>query len=390
MLTQGAVMMFRLMFLPLAGLLLGMGVARAEIRIGVIASSTGPTAAVGIPQKNTVALLPGEIGGQKIEYIVLDDASDPTSAVTNVRKLLAEHKVDALIGPTTTPAALAILDFVAEAKTPLVTTVGSSAVIQPMDDKKKWVFKTTQNDDLIATAVLANMTASGIRSVGFIGFNDPYGENWYKVFAPMAEQAGIRMVASERFNRTDPSVTGPVLKLISARPDAVFIAATGGPAVLPQAGLQEKGYKGGIYQTHGVATNDFIRLGGKVVEGTLMAGGPMLVAADLPAGNPIRAVAEGYVKAYESKYGAGSMSTFGANTYDAGLLLQKAIPQALAKARPGSAEFRAALRDALEQSREVVGAQGVFNMSPQNHNGMDQRARVMMTVKNGKWVLVGD
>lgn len=390
MLTQGAVMMFRLMFLPLAGLLLGMGVARAEIRIGVIASSTGPTAAVGIPQKNTVALLPGEIGGQKIEYIVLDDASDPTSAVTNVRKLLAEHKVDALIGPTTTPAALAILDFVAEAKTPLVTTVGSSAVIQPMDDKKKWVFKTTQNDDLIATAVLANMTASGIRSVGFIGFNDPYGENWYKVFAPMAEQAGIRMVASERFNRTDPSVTGPVLKLISARPDAVFIAATGGPAVLPQAGLQEKGYKGRIYQTHGVATNDFIRLGGKVVEGTLMAGGPMLVAADLPAGNPIRAVAEGYVKAYESKYGAGSMSTFGANTYDAGLLLQKAIPQALAKARPGSAEFRAALRDALEQSREVVGAQGVFNMSPQNHNGMDQRARVMMTVKGGKWVLVGD
>lgn len=390
MLTQGAVMMFRSMFLPLAGLLLGIGVARAEIRIGVIASSTGPTAAVGIPQKNTVALLPGEIGGQKIEYIVLDDASDPTSAVTNVRKLLAEHKVDALIGPTTTPAALAILDFVAEAKTPLVTTVGSSAVIQPMDDKKKWVFKTTQNDDLIATAVLANMTASGIRSVGFIGFNDPYGENWYKVFAPMAEQAGIRMVASERFNRTDPSVTGPVLKLISARPDAVFIAATGGPAVLPQAGLQEKGYKGRIYQTHGVATNDFIRLGGKVVEGTLMAGGPMLVAADLPAGNPIRAVAEGYVKAYESKYGAGSMSTFGANTYDAGLLLQKAIPQALAKARPGSAEFRAALRDALEQSREVVGAQGVFNMSPQNHNGMDQRARVMMTVKGGKWVLVGD
>ena len=383
-------MILRLMFLTLVGLLLGTGVALAEIRIGVIASSTGPAAVVGIPQKNTVALLPSEIGGQKIEYIVLDDASDPTSAVTNVRKLLAEHKVDALIGPTTTPAALAILDFVAEAKTPLLTTVGSSSVIQPMDDKKRWVFKTTQNDDLIATALLANMTAAGIRSVGFIGFNDPYGENWYKVFAPMAGQAGIRIVASERFNRTDPSVTGQALKLISARPDAVFIAATGGPAVLPQVSLQEKGYKGRIYQTHGVATNDFIRLGGKAVEGTLMAGGPMLVAAELPEGNPIKAVAEGYVKAYEGKYGAGSMSTFGANTFDAGLLLQKAIPQALAKARPGSAEFRAALRDALEQSREVVGAQGIFNMSPQNHNGMDQRARVMMTVKGGKWVLVRD
>lgn len=383
-------MILRLMFLTLAGLLLGTGVAQAEIRIGVIASSTGPTAVVGIPQKNTVALLPSEIGGQKIEYIVLDDASDPTSAVTNVRKLLTEHKVDALIGPTTTPAALAILDFVAEAKTPLLTTVGSSSVIQPMDDKKRWVFKTTQNDDLIATAVLDNMTAAGIRSVAFIGFNDPYGENWYKVFAPMAAQAGIRIVASERFNRTDPSVTGQALKLISARPDAVFIAATGGPAVLPQVSLQEKGYKGRIYQTHGVATNDFIRLGGKVVEGTLMAGGPMLVAADLPESNPIKAVAEGYVKAYEGKYGAGSMSTFGANTFDAGLLLQKAIPQALAKARPGSAEFRAALRDALERSREVDGVQGIFNMSPQDHNGMDQRARVMMTVKGGKWILVRD
>ena len=383
-------MILRLMFLTLAGLLLGTVVARAEIRIGVIASSTGPTAVVGIPQKNTVALLPSEIGGQKIEYIVLDDASDPTSAVTNVRKLVTEHKVDALIGPTTTPAALAILDFVAEAKTPLLTTVGSSSVIQPMDDKKRWVFKTTQNDDLIATAVLDNMTAAGIRSVGFIGFNDPYGENWYKVFAPMAAQAGIRIVASERFNRTDPSVTGQALKLISARPDAVFIAATGGPAVLPQVSLQEKGYKGRVYQTHGVATNDFIRLGGKVVEGTLMAGGPMLVAADLPESNPIKAVAEGYVKAYEGKYGAGSMSTFGANTFDAGLLLQKAIPQALAKARPGSAEFRAALRDALERSREVVGVHGIFNMSPQDHNGMDQRARVMMTVKGGKWILVRD
>jgi branched-chain amino acid transport system substrate-binding protein len=374
----------------IAALLLAAVAAHADIRVGVIASSTGPTAVVGIPQKNTVALLPAEIGGHKVEYIVLDDASDPTNAVTGVKKLIGEHKVDALIGPTTTPAALAILDFVAEAKTPLLTTVGSSAVILPMDDRKRWVFKTTQNDDLIAGAVLAQMAASGVRTVGFVGFNDPYGENWYKVFAPMAEKAGIRIVASERFNRTDQSVTGQVLKLIAAKPDAVFIAATGGPAVLPQSGLQEKGYKGRIYQTHGVATNDFIRLGGKTVEGTLMAGGPMLVADELPGNNPVKAVAQGYIKAYEGKYGAGTMSTFGANTFDAGLLLQKAIPEALRKAKPGTPEFRSALRDALEQSKEVVGAQGVFNMTAQDHNGMDERARVMMTVRNGKWVPLKD
>jgi branched-chain amino acid transport system substrate-binding protein len=371
-----------------ASLMLLSSLAAADIKIGVIASSTGVTAVVGIPQKNTVALLPAEIGGQKIEYIVLDDASDPTNAVTNLKKLLTEHKVDALIGPTTTPAALAMLDFVAEAKVPLLTTVGSSALVVPMDDKKHWVFKTTQNDDLIAEAVLAHMSANGIKSVGFIGFNDPYGENWFKVFSPMAEKAGIKITASERFTRTDQSVTGQALKLLAAKPDAVFIAATGGPAVLPQAALLEKGYKGKIYQTHGVATNDFIRIGGTKVEGTLMAGGPMLVADDLPASNPIKAVAQGYIKAYDAKFGAGSTSTFGANTYDAGLLLQKAIPEALKKAKPGSAEFRAALRDALEQTKEVVGAQGIFTMSAQNHNGMDNRARVMMTVKNGRWTLL--
>lgn len=376
--------------LPLLAVLCAAGLAHAEIKVGVIASSTGPTAVVGIPQKNTVALLPTEIAGQKIEYIVLDDASDPTNAVTGVKKLLTEHKVDALIGPTTTPAALAMLDFVAESKTPLLTTVGSAAIVQPMDEKKRWVFKTTQNDDLIADAVIAHMLANGVKTVGFVGFNDPYGENWFKVFSTLADKAGITLVANERYNRTDQSVTGQVLKLISARPDAVFIAATGGPAVLPQAGLLDKGYKGKVYQTHGVATNDFIRLGGKAVEGTLMAGGPMLVADDLPAGNSIKAVALGYIKAYEAKYGAGSTSTFGANTWDAGLLLQKAVPAALKKAKPGTPEFRSALRESLEGAKEVVGAQGVFNMTAQNHNGMDQRARVMMTVKGGKWLPLKD
>jgi branched-chain amino acid transport system substrate-binding protein len=360
----------------------------ADVKIGVIASSTGVTAVVGIPQKNTVALLPSEMGGQKVQYVVLDDASDPTNAVTNLKKLLAEHKVDALIGPTTTPAALAMLDFVAEAKVPLVTTVGSSALVVPMDEKRKWVFKTTQNDDLIAEAVLAHMSSNGVSTVGFIGFNDPYGENWYRVFGPLAEGAGIKIVASERYTRTDQSVTGQALKLLSARPDAVFIAATGGPAVLPQAALLEKGYKGKFYQTHGVATHDFIRIGGAKVEGTLMAGGPMLVADDLPASNPVKAIAQGYIKAYDERYGAGTTSTFGANTFDAGLLLAKAIPLALKKALPGSPEFRAALRDALEQTRELVGAQGVFTMNAQNHNGMDSRARLMMTVRNGRWALL--
>ncbi|MDO5654482.1 MAG: ABC transporter substrate-binding protein [Brachymonas sp.] len=362
--------------------------AWADITVGVINSATGPAAQIGIPQKNTATLLPAKIGTQNVRYVILNDASDPTQAVTHLKKLLSEHKVDALIGPSITPAALAMLDFVAEAKTPLITTVGSSNVIEPMDAKRKWVFKTTQNDDLIAEGLIAHMRSKNIKSVGFIGFSDSYGENWFKVFSGLAGKAGIRIAGSERYGRTDQSVTGQVLKLMAARPDAVFIAATGAPAVLPQSTLLDKGYKGPIYQTHGVATNDFIRVGGKAVEGTLMVGGPMLVVGDLPASNPIKAVAQNYIKQYEAKFGKGSASTFGANVWDAGLLLQKAVPLALKKAQPGTAEFRSALRDALEQSREVAGTQGVFTMSPQNHNGMDQRARVMMTVKQGRWVAV--
>lgn len=380
--------MIRLKLRALAASLMFLsGVAVADIKVGVITSSTGAAAMIGIPQKNTVALLPAEAGGQKIDYIILDDGTDPTMAVTNVKKLIGEHKVDALIGPSTTPAALAMLDFIADGKVPLLTTVGSSALLNPMDDKRKWVFKTTQNDDLIADAVIAHMGSHGIKSVGFIGFNDPYGENWFKVIAPLFEKAGIKLVANERYVRTDQSVTGQALKLLAAKPDAVFVAATGGPAVLPQTALIEKGYKGKVYQTHGAATNDFARLGGSKVEGTLMAGGPMLVADDLPASNPIKGVALTYIKAYDSKYGAGTTSTFGANTYDAGLLLAKAIPEALKKGKPGSEQFRSALRDALEQTKELVGTQGVFTINPHNHNGMDTRARVMMTVKGGRWTL---
>ena len=240
------------------------------------------------------------------------------------------------------------------------------------------MFKTTQNDDLIAAALLKHMLRNGVRTVGFIGFNDPYGENWFKVFGGLADKAGIRIVASERYARADQSVTAQVLKLLAAKPDAVLIAAVGGPAVLPQATLFDQGYKGRIYQTHAVATDDFIRLGKEKVEGTVLAAGSMLVVDDIADSDPIKKVALTYIAAYEKQFGQ-KPATFGANTYDAGLILQRALPAALQAAKPGTEAFRIALRDAIEQERDVVGCQGVFNMSPTNHNGMDERARVLVT-----------
>jgi branched-chain amino acid transport system substrate-binding protein len=362
-------------------------VAAAQVKIGLMVSATGPTTAIGTPQKNTGELLPRKVGDATVEYIQLDDGGDTTRAVQNAKKLLQEHNIDALIGPSTTPNALAILDIVAEGKVPLLATVGTSSVVEPMDAKRKWVFKTTQNDDLIAAALVKHMTKSGVKTIGFIGFKDPYGENWFRVFTPMAEKAGIRLVATEYYQRTDTSVIGQALKLLSAKPDAVLVAGVGGPGVLPQTTLRDQGYKGTIYQTHGVATDDFIRLGKEKVEGTILAAGPMLVIDEIPDANPIKRVATDYIAAYEKQFGQ-KPATFGANTYDSGLILQRAIPAALGKGKPGSEAFRMALRDAIEQEREIVGCQGVFNMSPNNHNGMDERARVLVVVKDGRFRLL--
>ena len=365
------------------------GTAAAQMKVGVIASSTGPTAFVGIPQKNTVPLLPTRIGDVAVEYIYYDDASDATQTVQFVKRFLTEHKVDAFIGPTGSPNAMAVLPFIAESGTPMLAPVGTPAVVLPMDEQKRWVFKTTQNDGLIGDALVAHMKKNGVRTLGFIGYNDPYGESWLKEITAQAKAAGLGLVAVERYQRTDQSVSGQAIKLVAAKPDAILVAGTGGPAVLPHTTLVDLGYKGKIYQTHGAATPDFVRLGGKKLEGAFMAASAMVVLDQVSDSVPSKKVAQAYIAAYEKLHGT-KPATFGANVFDAGLLLQKAVPEAMKKARPGTPEFRVALRDALESVRELVGTQGVYNMSAQDHSGFDQRGRVMMTLKDGAWQLLPD
>jgi branched-chain amino acid transport system substrate-binding protein len=362
--------------------------AHADINVGVTLSTTGPAASLGIPEKNTLALMPTSIAGQKINYIVLDDASDTTTAVKNVRKLITEDHVDVIIGSTITPNSLAIIDVAAEAQTPMISLAASARIIEPMDDKRRWVFKTPQNDVQMAAAIIDHMVKNKVKSVAFIGFADAYGEGWWNVFSKDAEAAGIKIVANERYNRTDTFVTGQVLKMIAAKPDVMFIVGSGTPAALPQKTLREKGYQGVVYQSHGVANADFLRVGGKDVDGTLLPAGPVLVADALPASHPSKKAGLEYTAAYEGVYGKGSVSTFGAHAWDAGILLQNAVPLALKKAKPGTAEFRAALRDALEGLKNVAGAHGVFNMTAQDHLGFDRRAAVMVQIRNGAWVLL--
>lgn len=374
----------------LASLPLGLApqAALAQVKIGVVSSATGPMAAVGRPHENAASLLPRRVGDLTIDYVVYDDASDPAQTQALVRKLIGTHHVDAIIGPTGSPNALAVLPLIAEAGVPLMAPVGTASVVLPMDEQKRWVFKTTPNDHLVVEALVEHMKKSGVRSVALMAFNDGYGERWVAEFSAQAQRAGLRAAPVERFLANFP-VEAETARLIAARPDAVLIVGTGLSSLAPHTALFDQGYKGAIYHTHGATSIEFIRLGQKKVEGALMAASPMLVLNEIADSNPSKAVARGYITAYEKRHGARAV-TFGANVYDGGLLLHKAIPLAAQRAKPGTAEFRAALRDALERTRDFAGTQGVFNMSPEDHSGLDKRSRVMVVIKDHGWKLATD
>lgn len=365
------------------------GTARAaDITVGVTLSATGPAASLGIPTRNTIALLPTTIGGVKVSYVILDDATDSTTAVKNARKLTSENNVDVLVGSNTTPNSLAMIDVAAETGTPMISLAASARIVSPMDEKKRWVFKAPQNDELMAGGIVQHMAEHGVKTAAYIGFADAYGESWWNDFSRLAQGRNIKIVATERYNRPDTSVTGQILKIMSARPDAVLVGASGTPAALPEKTLVERGYKGKVYQTHGVTNPDFLRVGGKDVEGAILPAGPVVVAPQLPDSHPSKKQGIEFTKRYEAAHGPGTASSFGAHAWDAGLLLQAAIPVALKQAQPGTKEFRAALRNALEKVHELQAAHGVFDMTPTEHQGFDQRARVMVQVHNGAWQLI--
>ena len=355
------------------------------IKVGIDLSSTGPAAAIGITSKNAMLMWPATLGGHPAQYTILDDGSDPGAAVRNVRRFVSEDKVDVVVGPNTTPSALAALDAVAETGTPMITLVGTSNVVEPQQGKRIWAFKMAQNDAAMADVVTRYMSNHNVKTIGFIGFSDGYGESWLQQMTKFAELRHIQIVDVERYNRTDASVTGQVLKVMAAKPDAILIAGAGTPAVLPQRTLIERGYKGPIYQTHGIATPEFIRLGGKDVEGTLFPTQPVVVARDLPADNPIKKTALDFVTRYEARYGAGSVTQFAGDAAGVYPLLNDAVIRALKTAQPGTPEFRAALRDSLEQTHELVVPNGIVSTSKADHVGLDQRASVMGIVKGGQF-----
>jgi branched-chain amino acid transport system substrate-binding protein len=355
--------------------------ALADIKIGVSLALTGPGSGLGIPMQNQFKLFPQTIGGEKVQLIVLDDGTDPGKGAANARRFVTEDKVDLIIGSCITAVAAAMTDIAAEAGT--VQLAGSPVGVPA--GKDKWMFRLPQSNTVIGHAMVEHMKKQGIKTLGFLGYTDAYGEQWLKEVTPLLDKAGIKIVATERFARTDTSVTPQALKINAANPDAVLVVASGSGAAMPQLGLAERGYKGKIYQTHAAATMDLMRVGGKTVEGTFVAAGPVIVPNQLPDSHPSKKVALDFVAKYDKAYGAGSHNQFSGHAYDAQIALEKAIPMALKKAKSGTPEFRAALRDSLETMGRTVFAHGVMNWTPADHWGYTMETGVVMKVADGQF-----
>jgi branched-chain amino acid transport system substrate-binding protein len=358
--------------------------AQADITIGINLSLTGPLSSLGLPVKESLTLWPAQVAGEKLKLIVLDDASDTTAAVKNTRRFVTENRVDLLLGSSGVPAVLAMAPVAAEAKTVQLAFAPAPRPGGPAD----WTFPLPQPVSLMSDAVAQRMAKDGVRRVAFLGWNEGYGEMWLQAFGASAKKAGIELVATERFAPPDTAITAQALKVIAARPDAVLIVGAGSAAAMPQINLRERGWAGPIYQTHGAASPDLIRVGGPRMDGAILPAGPVLVAEQLADASPIKPVALEYVQAFEKGHGAHSRTQFGAHAHDALKVLQRIVPVALKKAKPGTPEFRQALRDALESEKEIVISHGVLNYSPTNHTGFDERGRVMLKIEKGQFRLI--
>ena len=357
--------------------------ALADVTVGISLPLTGPASGLGIPMQNYFKLWPTTIAGEKLNVIILDDATDPTKGVQNARKFVTEDKVDIIIGSAATPVAAPMAEVAAESGT--VQLAASPVGLPP--GKDAWTFRLPQSNDVMAVAVVALMKKQGVKTIGFLGYTDAYGELWLKAITAEGEKHGIKVVATERFARADTSVTAQALKLTAANPDAMLVVASGSGAAMPQKAIVERGYKGKIYQTHAAASRDLMRVGGKDVEGTFVVSGPAVVGDLLPESHPSKKAALDFVTKYEKAYGAGSKNQFAGHAYDAWTVLEKTVPVALKKAKPGTKEFRAALKDAIEGMGRTVFAHGIMNWTATDHWGYLPETGVMLVVKNGDWAL---
>ena len=359
--------------------------AQAQVKVGIITSLSGPAASIGVPYaKGFAAFQAGgtDVAGKKITFIQIDDGSDTSAAARAARKLIEEDKVDVIVGSAGTPTTLAAYGVAAEAGVPMIITANTLIA----GERGAWEITIPQPVPLMISADIAQMQSAGVKTIGYIGYSDGWGDLVYDGLVKAVEPAGMKVVANERYARADTSVTPQILKIMALRPDAVFTGGSGSPGALPHLALAERGYRGHVYSTHAIINSEFVRIGGAAVEGMIAPTGPVVVAEQLPDSNPIKAVSLRFRALYEVANKEKSNDAFAAYGYDALLILADAVKRT--PGTPGTAAYRQALRDAIVSTREVVGTHAVYNFHPGERYGTDERARVIVRLEKGAWKLV--
>jgi len=360
----------------------------ADITVGFVTSLSGPGASIGIPYEKGILAAnsyAAKVGDTNIKLIRLDDASDPSAATRNARKLVQEEKVDVLIGTSGVPGTVAMAVVAAETKTPMISLTPAT---QPQSPNGQWMISIPQPVPLMVGAVIERMKKDKVKKSAYIGFSDSWGDLVYNALMQSAPGAAIDVLTNERYARADTSVTGQTLKIIASHPDGVITGGSGTPGALPYLALAERGYKGGLYGTHALINPDFVRVGGSAVEGVIAPTGPVIVAEQLPDSYPTKKISLAFREAYQKVNNAPTVDAFSAYSFDAWLVLIDAAKRAMQKAQPGTEAFRAALNEALQTTKEVVGTHGVYNYKPGAFYGVDERARVLVQLQKGKWMLL--
>ena len=356
----------------------------ADLKVGLSVSLSGPNSSLGVPYvkgMQAAAAYKSEVNGRKIQFIVLDDGSDPTTAGRNARKLVEEEKVDVLMGTSGVPAAIAMAQVARDAKVPMI----GLTPIQLDPAENPWVVTVAQPTQLMIDAVVERMKKDGVKTVGYIGFSDAWGDLVYNALVKAAPDAGIKVLSNERYARTDASVTGQVLKLLAMRPDAVMTGGAGTPGALPFLAMTERGFKGGMYGQHGLINPDFVRVVGAAGQDALMPTGPVIVAEQLPNEHPTKKISMSFRSVFQKVHNAPTSDAFSAYSFDGWLVFLDAA--ARTKGEPGTPEFRVTLRDAITSTKELVGTHGVYNFKPGQLYGVDERARVIVKLDKGQWKL---
>lgn len=365
-------------------------IAQAEILVGFVTGLSGPVSSIGIPNGKGIAAgqaYVGEIGGEKVRLIQLDDASDATASARNARKLVEQEKVDILMGTSGAPQTLAMATAAIEMKVPMIAVSPIASV--PAGEGGPWVVQTPQPMPLLVQGIVDHMKTHGVKTVAFVGFSDALGDLLHDSLSQGAKAADIKVIANERYARSDSLVTAQVLRALAARPDAIMLGGTGTPGALPAIALSERGYKGPLYGNNGMISADFLRLAGKTANGIICPTGPVIAAEQLPAGNPIQKVSLDFRAAFEKANGEAPTDSFSSYSFDGWLVFVDAAKRAMATgAKAGTPEFRTALREALFTTKDVVGTQGIYTYTPADRHGVDARARILVQIEDGQYKLL--